>query len=559
MFGLFKKKEKLFDQQANKEKPSILRANIEGNTQSDLRKQKNQDLQKSIEDKEKELATSQSATKTAKEEAQAAQKSLAEIKAKLEAKEKELATSQSATKTAKEEAQAAQKSLAEIKAKLEAKEKELGISKIDFEKKSREIDQKRDEFELSDLKYDHILLQLLQLQEDMAEGHVAQEELVMISEAYKKRFERLTKRIPEYVDYSEVIITDADSVPDRPTVFWRVKNLTTYDIENQELNFALSLFDGHPGIGLMVDGKPQIFAPKLLGIDSKQADIFINLGTNQYRLILSAIEIFKHLESIEWEIIQQPPGFDLAFWRPFIKALISQFQLLPATLRYDEVKLKRELINPDYEHIWIEFIGLSVNNKYWNKFEIRLGASHIQNDGFSQHPKFEIPLIDGNLKPFDSWYEESRDDSGAKLEIRFSLEKNIFDVAVWTRLSSDDRLLLLRLFYAMPNALRYLSSRNIILSRPFSTWINFSSKAVKVIEVVINKQKELEQKPKAQSSKTIDAQINKDSLELNHKNDKYAPVVQRSQLKDAGNIINISSDMVNKQKSTVIKKRKINR
>jgi two-component system chemotaxis sensor kinase CheA len=78
----------------------------------------------------------------------------------------------------------------------------------------------------------------------------------------------------------------------------------------------------------------------------------------------------------------------------------------------------------------LEFYGLNFGANYWNKFEIRLGAALIEEGVFSQYPKFEIPLIEGKIKPFDSWFEESKDDSGPKLELRFSLEKNVFDILI---------------------------------------------------------------------------------------------------------------------------------
>jgi len=161
---------------------------------------------------------------------------------------------------------------------------------------------------------------------------------------------------------------------------------------------------------------------------------------------------------------------------------LSQLKQLPALLRYDEVRLKRELINPDYEHVWLEFRGLSFGNLHWKKFEIRLGAALVQAGGFSQYPKFEIPLIDGKTKPFDSWYAESQDDSGAKLELRFALDKNVFDVAVWTKLTDSDKALLLRIIYAMPDALKRLEKQKTAIHRPWATWIDFAKAAMQVLE-----------------------------------------------------------------------------
>jgi len=174
---------------------------------------------------------------------------------------------------------------------------------------------------------------------------------------------------------------------------------------------------------------------------------------------------------------------DPGFWRPSLKLLPPQIQALPVLLRYDHVKLKRELINPDYEHLWLEFKGLGLGARLIPKFEIRLGAAMVQLGGFSQFPKFEIPLVDGRTKPFESWYAESQDDHGAKLELRFSLEKKVFDAKVWAKLDEVDRALLLRLVYAMPDVLTRLESNHESIHRPWTTWISFARGAVQVIEL----------------------------------------------------------------------------
>jgi len=157
-------------------------------------------------------------------------------------------------------------------------------------------------------------------------------------------------------------------------------------------------------------------------------------------------------------------------------------QALPVLLRYDAVKLKRELINPDYEHLWLEFKGMSLGARTWPKFEMRLGAAMVQRVGFSQFPKFEFPLIDGRVKPFDSWYAESQDDHGGKLELRFSLEKNVFDTSVWSKLDDADKVLLLRLIYVMPAVLLRLEAEQAPIERPWATWVGFAKAATQVIE-----------------------------------------------------------------------------
>jgi hypothetical protein len=207
------------------------------------------------------------------------------------------------------------------------------------------------------------------------------------------------------------------------------------------------------------------------------------MGQSNFGQIMAAATIIAQLEASSWHGVELPQDFDLGFWRQSLKLLPAQLQALPVLLRFDAVKLKRELVNPDYEHLWLELKGLGLGSRTWPKFEIRLGAAMVERNGFSKYPKFEIPLIDGKIKPFDSWYAESQDDNGAKLELRFSLEKQVFDNSVWSRLDVPDKALFMRLIYAMPSILLRLEAQHVAIHRPWASWIDMAKSAMQVIEV----------------------------------------------------------------------------
>ncbi len=477
---------------------------------------------KELEAKTKELATAQAAATKAKQESDAAlaaaNKALADTKAQLdakakelEAKTKELATAQAATAKTKQDGdaatQAANKTLADTKAQLDAKAKELAAAqaataaatkakqdadaatakeltalKAERDKQAKLAQQTEAKYQDSAQENELLLLQLMQAQEELVEYYEQKGEFEKLYLAYKARWERLEKRLPNYLDFGAIEIVDVDGVSDVPSITWQVKDFAQAGVALSEFSFVTVLQDGHPGIGLVKDGQPHAFVPKLLNSNKDHLATFLGLGTTEFKQLTAALSILSQLEAGQWQGFEFPAQFDLAFWRPSIQTLLAQLKQLPALLRYDEVRLKRELINPDYEHLWLEFRGLSLGAAQWKKFEIRLGAALVQADGFSQYPKFEIPLIDGKTKPFDSWYAESQDDSGAKLELRFALDKNVFDVAVWAKLADADKALLLRLIYAMPDALKRLDKQKTAIHRPWATWIDFATGAVKVLE-----------------------------------------------------------------------------
>jgi predicted nucleic acid-binding Zn-ribbon protein len=366
-------------------------------------------------------------------------------------------------------------------AKAEA-EKASQTVKTERDKQAKLAQQTEAKYQDSAQENELLLLQLMQAQEELVEYYEQKGEFEKLYLAYKARWDRLEKRLPNYLDYGVIEIEHVDGLSDVPSVTWKVKDFAQAGVALSEFSFQTTLQAGHPGIGLIQDGIAKTFVPKLLTTDKAQLATFMGCSTTEFRQINAAISILNQLESGLWKGFETPAQFDLGFWRPSLKALIAQVQSLPAVLRYDQVKLKRELNNTDYEHLWLEFHGLHFGLQHWKKFEIRLGAALVQPEGFSQYPKFEIPLIDGKTKPFDSWYAESYDDSGAKLELRFALDKKVFDVAVWTKLSEADRAFLLRLIYAMPEALKHLDAQKEAIHRPWKTWTQFAMGAVQILQ-----------------------------------------------------------------------------
>ena len=404
----------------------------------------------------------------------------------LATKAKALTDAQAATTQAKQQADAA---AAAAKAQLDVKAKELADAqaalsavKAERDKQAQLLQQAQAKHQDSTQENELLLLQLMQAQEELVEYYEQKGEFEKLYLAYKARWDRLEKRLPNYLDFGAIDIVNVDGLSDTPSITWQVKDFAQAGVALSEFSFVTTLQDGHPGLGLLKDGQPQAFVPKLLNTDKDHLATFLGLGTTEFRQLTAAITILEHLDAGNWQGFEFPAQFDLSFWRPSLQLLIAQLKTLPALLRYDDVRLKRELINPDYEHLWLEFQGLSLGATHFKKFEIRLGAALVQPLGFSHYPKFEIPLIDGKTKPFDSWYAESHDDSGAKLELRFSIDKNVFDVAVWSKLSDADRALLSRLIYAMPDALKRLEAQKVAIHRPWATWVNFAAGAVQVLE-----------------------------------------------------------------------------
>ena len=438
---------------------------------------------KELEAKGKELVVEKAQLELAKKALGDTKKLLDDKNKAFEVQVKELAASQAGKAKAEQASQAATAATAAGKAQLEALQAQTK-SEIDTLKKQAAENTKKLSVETEENQL--LLNQLMQVQEELETYYLGQKKFEDLYQGMQMRWMRLEKRYPNYVDFKSVDVVSFDHQGEVPSVTWVVKDYAQGGVAIDEFKFQTVMQDGQPGIGLVdkdnSSASEGVLVPKLLKPQSNQLQRFVRMGQSNFRQLLAATRIIMQMEASDWRDVKLPQDFDLGFWRSSFKVLPSHLQALPILLRYDEVKLKRELINPDYEHLWLEFKELGLGARTWPKFELRLGAALVKPNGFSQFPKIEIPLIDGKIKPFESWYAESQDDSGAKLELRFALDKQIFDTAVWATLDAADKALLIRLIYILPDALRRLETEQVVIHRPWATWVDFAQASAQIIE-----------------------------------------------------------------------------
>ena len=379
-------------------------------------------------------------------------------------------------------------SLFNLRSQLYIKEKELDLVKFELDSyisAPKFVNESEEKY----LKENELLSkQLMQAQEELESSNLEKVKFEELYRADQLRWERFKTRNPKYLDYESITLEDHSNISEIPYIKWTVKDLNQGKIEYDLLIFQTSLHDGCPGISMIKDAESSAQIENALILNQSLAGdslkLYQRLSHSEFCQIKAAINILMQSELMNWAGVGLPKDFDLHFWREGLRSLCTRFNELPTRLRFDEIKLKRELINPDYEHLWFEFIGMSFGNRSWQKFELRLAASMIEKEHFSRFPKFEIPLIDGVSKPFDSWYAESRDDNGPKLELRFALEKGVFDSRVLAKLDAIDKAFILNIIYAMPDVLLRLKAEHVVIHRTWETWINFAKSCTQIIDNV---------------------------------------------------------------------------
>ena len=346
------------------------------------------------------------------------------------------------------------------------------------------------DYEIADHKRENALLQIQiqQAQEELISYQQRIQTIQQENSALNARWGRLERRMPNYIDFGGLEVVQVDAIGVAPQIVWRVRDYFQAGRSLPEFYFRTTTQDGLAGIGLVHDlnsiNADPVLVPRNIQTSLDQIELFRSYSTSQWHQMNAALSVLEQLivnkgiglgESIE--------GFDFSFWKQSLSTLITDIRQLPQLLRFERVKLKREIQNPDYEHLWLEFYGLELGNYQKAKLEFRLGAAMIQPGAFSRFPKLEFPLVDGVHKPFESWFAESYDDHGGKFELRFSLDKQAFDVMNWLKLSPDDRLLLQNLILNLPFSISSLIRDKVAIHRPWSQWDTFARETVQLFKL----------------------------------------------------------------------------
>ena len=336
-----------------------------------------------------------------------------------------------------------------------------------------------------------LLLQLHQVQEELEHYFIESQRLQRENESYLGRWQRLEDRQPNYLDFESIAPTSVDVVSENPRIEWSVRDILVGGTMYPEFKFATFMEDGLSGVELLMNDA-----------DNKKARVRIVPRALLRPQAVKAISEFRNMSALDWRQIQVaigcvemffrdpvrhagvqkfPEGFDLVFWRQMSAPLLADVRSLPAVFRFNQTKLKRELIHQDYEHLWLEIYDATFGERHWPKLEIRLGAANIQPGAFSRYPKIEIPRIDGKTAPFASWFEESFDDFGGKLELRFDLNKQLFDLGVWIKLSNEDQKILLSMIGVLPLVLKALEQDKTAIARLWDSWSGLVSGLINVM------------------------------------------------------------------------------
>lgn len=346
------------------------------------------------------------------------------------------------------------------------------------------------QIESLDQENNFLLIQIRQNQDELDKLSVENKTNKELNHSLNAKWHRLEKRFPNYIDYGGLEIVSVDGVASIPKIIWKITDYSKAGFALPEFYFQTTLLNGQAGISIINGGDEassnQALIPVLLAQSQEQREIFIEYGLSEWNKISAASDVLEQLIINNGAGLGQAEGFDLSFWKSSLATLVQSIQKLPKILRFDRVRLKRELVNPNYEHLWLEFYDVQLDSYRLPKLEMRFAAALVQPESFSRFPKIEIPLVNGKDKPFESWYPESSDDQGAKLELRFALDKQAFDLGVFSKLGPVDQRLIQSFVYRLPAILNRLAKSKVSIHRQWQDWYDFAQATALVMQNQLN-------------------------------------------------------------------------
>ena len=137
-------------------------------------------------------------------------------------------------------------------------------------------------------------------------------------------------------------------------------------------------------------------------------------------------------------------------------ALQKEFKQLPLLLHFDGLRLGLSQEESEYEYLTFVFDKCYVGDKLVPEFEFRFASVNLPVGSFGSNPRLQFHETRSKAV-FDNWFEESKDDFGPKLELRFA-QPNAMDLNVWQRMTPGDQSLVTALIMQLPVFIEHIKT-----------------------------------------------------------------------------------------------------
>jgi hypothetical protein len=434
---------------------------------------------------------------------QAQLNALESIKPQLDSKTAELAKLQKDLQESQAKVALTQKEKDQIKSQLDSKTAELAKLQKDLQESQAKSVSLQKEHENAVKHHqetqeeaDLLLAQLHQVQEELENYFLKYQESKQELEAADMRWKRMLQRTPEYFDFESAEILSVEST-DNESLNWRLVGLDAAGRSIPELKFKTFIEGGVASLELprrvgdynvllrwpAVAAKDQTLTVAVVGdakTGPKRAETLLQLGRSDWDLV--RVIVTALIKAFDTPAMLQRGEGIIADKTPLaLRALQGKLEQMPAVFRFDELTLKREQVNPDYEHLWLDFKHVAIGEKRLLDFDFRVSCANVRPKTFGEYPKLEFPEASGRAA-ISEWFDEAYDDFGPKLELRFSLPQSM-DIQVWEQLSTSDRQFLTVLINQMPSLLNELENSGVQVKRGWEDWQRMTQEMRRILAI----------------------------------------------------------------------------
>lgn len=333
---------------------------------------------------------------------------------------------------------------------------------------------------------DLLLRQLHKVQEELEFYYLEYRAEKKRADTIESKWEKMLNKHPYYIDCDNIICQNSS---DNQGLFWSLENIEIFNrsidflqletllwkdkiifrfVEKQDKDLPLLVWN--PNSKDNQNNNEFIVCPLIVN------DAIQQLATTDIILLKNLSVLFlQQLQNNKDGIIVSNPNINL-FINMFRQIPDFLDNVLPKTLRFDELYIKDYEELGEYENLTFHLTNISFANKLYKNFEFRLACANIQDNQFGTDPKLEFPEEFGKII-LENWFAESEDKYGSKLELRFAIP-NAMDINVWDKLSQNDKNFIYNLVNLLPNRITQLSKINTnekMFSRSFDDWINLAN------------------------------------------------------------------------------------
>jgi hypothetical protein len=165
-------------------------------------------------------------------------------------------------------------------------------------------------------------------------------------------------------------------------------------------------------------------------------------------------------------------------WKLVALNLQQQIADLPAWLSFDAISLVEEMRSDNYEHLWLSFDHLLVDNHLYPNFKLKFAALGPLNEAslFTDTLMLELREQDHGGAPLQAWPPAAQDEYGFKLQANIDLRGEELTLTVDEKLSWHDNQFLRHLAKNLVNFIYALKQQNLVFERDIDDWLSVANR-----------------------------------------------------------------------------------